>query len=305
MAHADDYAAMIDAVQVPYLVRAVPAQLSPNDRRCYFGHMAGRFEARGAIVDAGTLAGGTSVALTAGALASKAMPLPEVHAYDRFECDWHTPGFFKGEFNLDLQPGSNFRAVYEDMIAPFRRLVTIHDGDLLTADWIGKPIETLSLDICKSPALADQAVRLFLPCLIPGGFVLHQDYKTIWLPWIHVWMERLSKYFVRLYETPLGSTVVFQSIRPIPPDDVVRLLSDPLTVDRAVALAQQAASRALSRETRTFVELASVILVCQRSRDTAARLLEDIVITGHTEDMAGFFAERKAELRSYLASQPD
>lgn len=260
------------------------------------------FQGRGAIVDAGTLAGGTSVALAAGAIASSIQTLSNIHAFDMFECDIHTPAFFKAEFNLDLTVGGNFRSVYEDMTCPFRRFITIHEGNLLNSEWSGEPIEILSLDVCKSWELADKAVELFLPHLVDGAFILHQDYKTVWLPWIHVWMERLSKYFCRLYETPLGSTVVFQLIRPIPATELNALMSEVVTTSQAIALTRRAADQALTKETATFVELASVILLNKQSHDRAVRLLEDIRITHHTREMTAFFEERKVELRSYLAS---
>lgn len=245
---------------VPYFVRTCPGQIGISDRRIYYSAAANYLRNDGVLIDTGTLAGGTSVALAAGALQSgKDIDRKLIHAFDLFQCDWSTPDFFRNAFGGEWKQGDNFRHIYDSVTKPFSRFIDVHEGDLLSfKEWDGTPIDVLGVDVWKTEDLALHMMRVFFPSLRVGSLVLQQDYRTVWLPWIHTLMEAMSEFFVRTHESAdkEGSTVIFTVKKAITSADVEAAISRHQTIDQRRDLASRAADNAHMPSTALFVKLA-------------------------------------------------
>lgn len=248
---------------IPYFVRTCPGQIGISDRRIYYSAAVNYLTNDGVLIDTGTLAGGTSVALAAGAMQSgKAIDRKLIHAFDLFQCDWSTPDFFRNAFGGTWKQGDNFRHVYNSVTGPFSRFIEAHEGDLLAyPEWDGTPIDVLGVDVWKTEPLALHMMRVFFPSLRIGSVVLQQDYRTVWLPWVHTLMEAMSDFFVRTHESAdnEGSTVVFTLKKPISAADVERVIESHRSIEARRELAKRAAAASHRPSTSVFVDLAHAI----------------------------------------------
>lgn len=184
----------------------------------FFRSSAARYVGKeGAIVDLGCWLGSTSIALAQGLLdhGSQADHRTEkVFGFDRFVWEEWMPAHIPfGHYH----PGESF-------LPEARRLVRDHGGDgveLIQADltlyeWRDGPIKILLVDAMKNESIASQITTSFYPSLMPGGLLIHQDFKHYYTSWIHVIQYRLRRYFRCNGGVPRMGTVAFEVIAPIP-----------------------------------------------------------------------------------------
>jgi hypothetical protein len=211
------------------LRRQVPqsnGMISPQERAYFYGYARRLFTGRGDIVDLGCWLGATTISLASGLTANpRARVQPrQVHAFDRFVWEaWmaDTESLGNPPFRLDpeLRPRESFLDEFHRRTAPWKSRIRVHAGDLLAAEWPGRPIEFLLVDAMKSWELANSILRIFFPSLVPGRSILvHQDFAFYNTPWIHLITYRLRDYFQPLYHVPHSSSVAFALRRPIPAD---------------------------------------------------------------------------------------
>jgi len=184
----------------------------------FFRESAARYVGKeGAIVDLGCWLGSTSIALAQGLLdhRSKADHRKEkVLGFDRFVWEEWMPAHLP--FGL-YHPGESF-------LPEARRLVRDHGSDgveLIQADltlyeWKGGPIKILLVDAMKNESIASQITTSFFPSLMPGGLLIHQDFKHYYTSWIHVIQYRLRQYFRLDASVRRSATVAFEVIALIP-----------------------------------------------------------------------------------------
>jgi SAM-dependent methyltransferase len=230
---------------LPVACTKVPTMLVPDELHLLNYLAQDVYRGDGAIVDAGTFLGGSTVALAEGLRrnprATRSMTGKPIHSYDRFEVEEWTRGLF---FPQEVPAGASFREEFERNIAPYANLVEVHAGDVREHSWSGGPIEILFIDIAKHWTVCDWVTWQFFPHLIPGrSLVVQQDYLyTQWVAWLHVTMELYADYFEYVCDTEVNSAV-FLNTKPIPPSVLRRHSVESLTVEERCALMDRAAAR--------------------------------------------------------------
>jgi len=293
---------------VPNVVARAPAQLSSDCRAAYFVAAKEFFSGAGAIIDSGTLAGGSSVALLEGWKAGgRSVPQrPFLHAFDAFRCDENTPLFFHEHFGGDWSAGDNFRTIYERAVQGYADYVEIYEGDIMKFEpWNGPGIEILGIDVWKNESIARHCARIFFPHLMIGSIVLQQDYNHIWLPHIHRIMEALSSHFEKVHETEIGGTIIFQLVRTISNQDVEIALQRQSDCNEGKLLAETAARRAWKSHTELFVEIADCLREAKcAGKDSAFLQLGRVEAKAkHSlldEEYRKFFADQILQMQVYI-----
>jgi SAM-dependent methyltransferase len=236
---------------VPPACTKVPTMLIPDELRLLHHLAQDAYTGAGAIVDAGSFLGGSTVALAEGLRRNRRRPRgaaaqKPIHSYDRFQVEDWTRGIY---FPESTPAGTSFRAEFEQNIAPYAELVEVHAGDILEHPWGGQatsggPIEILFIDVAKHWTVCDWVTWQFFPHLIPGrSFVVQQDYLYHhWVGWLHVTMELYADYFEYVCDTEVNSAV-FLYKKQIPPEVLRRHSVESLSVDERVALMDRAAAR--------------------------------------------------------------
>lgn len=229
---------------LPTTCTDVPTMLVPDELRLLNYLAQDIYIGAGAIVDAGSFLGGSTVAFAAGLRRNRrwaAKGGKPIHSYDRFEVEEWTRGLF---FPEDVAAGASFRERFDRNIAPYADLVEVHAGDICDHQWSGGPVEILFIDIAKHWTVSDWATWQFFPHLIPGrSLVVQQDYLYHhWVAWLHVTMELYADYFEYVCDTEVNSAV-FLNTKPIPPSVLRRHSVESLTLDERCALMDRAAAR--------------------------------------------------------------
>lgn len=229
---------------LPTACTKVPTMLLPEELRLLNYLAQDVYRGDGAIVDAGSFLGGSTVALAEGLRRNRrwtATGGKPIHSYDRFEVEAWTRGVY---FPEDVAAGSSFREQFDRNIAPYADLVEVHAGDVQGHAWRGGPIEILFIDVAKHWTVSDWVTWQFFPHLIPGrSLVVQQDYLYHhWVAWLHVTMELYADYFEYVCDTEVNSAV-FLNTKPIPPSVLRRHSVESLTRDERCALMDRAAAR--------------------------------------------------------------
>jgi hypothetical protein len=229
-----------DAVALPDAVLAPKTMLSDAERRLLFWLGAEHARGDGAIVDAGCFVGGSTVALAEGLRVNPRAGDAYVDAFDRFTVDEFMATSYLTEYGL--RAGDSFRPVFEANTADVRDRVVVHEGDLADADWQGRPIDVLFVDIAKTWELNDVVMRRFFGWLAPDrSIVVQQDMAHALCPWLAITMELLADHFELLGYVEHNS-VVYRCRATIPPNAVPDSLQD-LPDDRKLALLDRAIGR--------------------------------------------------------------
>ncbi|MBO0729157.1 MAG: hypothetical protein J2P57_07845 [Acidimicrobiaceae bacterium] len=204
--------------------------------------LARQFQGRGAIVDAGCFLGGSTVALASGLRASKRARAGIIHSYDLLRADpWQMAGY--SQVVDKLEPGTSVRHLFEQNVKPYRKLITLHEGDILEAHWPGEPVEILFVDICKSWDLNAHIVREFFGSLIPGQSIMVQQDLVHWgHPWCAIVMETLGHRFEYLGWTWYSSSVWKCKSRPTE-EELSIDWRDGIGLERGLELLRSAAQR--------------------------------------------------------------
>lgn len=230
---------------LPLACETVPTMLTRDELRL-LNHLAQDvYAGNGAIIDAGSFLGGSTVALAEGLRRNRrwkrdASKKP-IHSYDRFEVEEWTRGIY---FPESTPAGASFRDQFDRNIAPYSDLVEVHAGDIGEHPWNGGPIEILFIDVAKHWTVCDWVTWQFFPHLIPGrSYVVQQDYLYHhWVAWLHVTMELYADYFEYVCDTEVNSAV-FLNTKPIPPSVLRQHSVASLSREERIALMDRAASR--------------------------------------------------------------
>ncbi len=234
---------------LPDVCRNVPTMLVPDELRLLHHLAKNVYRGEGAIVDAGSFLGGSTVALADGLRQNRAEG--RIHSFDRFEVEEWTRGIY---FPETTPAGTSFRSQFEQNIAPYASSIEVHAGDICEQSWNGGPIEILFIDVAKHWQVCDWVVWQFFPHLIPGrSLVVQQDYLYHhWVGWLHVTMEFYADYFEYVCDTEVNS-VVFRNTAAIPPSVLRRNTVESLTREERSALMDRAAARFEGRKRELLV----------------------------------------------------
>ncbi|MET9881304.1 class I SAM-dependent methyltransferase [Actinacidiphila glaucinigra] len=229
---------MFDDVVLP---EDIPyAQMSDWEQKFLYLVARHHVNGTGALVELGSGGGGSTYAIAKGLRENPAFDEKKgrLHAYDFFRVGkgtFATQRFFKA--GKAPEGGNSFREDFEAALAPFMGFVEVHAGDIWnTSDPQDKsPIEFLHIDIAKTARVFRCVAERFLPRLEPGAVVLHQDFASPRLPWLHHSTGALLPY-IEIAGAPIRSTLVFEVVRPIPAELLERIAKDEYTVDERLAL---------------------------------------------------------------------
>lgn len=161
-------------------VAAVPAMLTPEERRYLIWLTRTQFRGQGAVVDLGPWLGASSAALAEGL--ARGGKTGRVESIDLFS--WSR--FYMQAPGVDLEDGADFQFLYRQLTKPWSDRTRSTKADLLQHQWTGGPIEILFVDAAKSWELTAAILKNFGPHLIPGVTrIVFQDFAdetTYFLP---------------------------------------------------------------------------------------------------------------------------
>lgn len=226
-----DIPALVAATALP---DAMPRALtSADEQRLLRGLTARHYSGAGEICELGSGVGASTVALCLGLQDNKqvADKTGRIHAYDYFAAQPNRGQGGTGWFFTDEKPGPepvSFFHEFQNNIAPWRSNVQVCRGALQEAEWTG-PIEILFVDIAKSIALFKSVAGVFLPHLMTGGILAHQDFDQPTLPWIHYSLGAMLPW-LRI-EGQLDHTLVTTLQGTLPDALLARLAADDFTLD--------------------------------------------------------------------------
>ena len=210
-------------VKPPVSVLETLSMLTEEEKTFLYWLTRDYYQGRGAIVDAGCFAGGSTLAMAMGLKRTWPEETYKLDSFDIFLTDDYMREWYFERHNRKTE-GNRFRNIFDENICDVREKVRVHDGDISTFPWDGRPVEILFLDVCKAWEINDYCTRSFFPKLIPGhSIVVQQDFFHNWEFWIIITMELFQDRFEYIGYAP-WNTAVFRSIAQIEADEVPREL---------------------------------------------------------------------------------
>lgn len=241
------------------------------------------YTGRGAIVDGGPLLGITTNALVKGILANPAVAAKPkaVFSFDLFDS---IP-------NVELlqsvpnRNGSVFDT-YLELNRDYLEYISVAPGDLMQHSWNSGPIEILFIDLAKSWDLNDFVVDQWFPQLIPGAYVIQQDYFSWFTYWLQITMMGLREHF-EFVDYAMGGSAVFRCIKPIPPGMAKSLRSMPF--EQHEDLLELAIHSAPAPGAQVLKAVKACFYLAFDKREQSEKLLDSIQIESLTDDWATNF----------------
>ncbi|MEM1429479.1 MAG: class I SAM-dependent methyltransferase [Pseudomonadota bacterium] len=187
--------------------RRVPTMLSEEEQKLYYWLTAFWAEGRGATVDLGCFAGGSTARLAEGH--RTAGHAAKVHGFDRFTADETAKRRVLYAQTIAPFDGHDILPLTRTLLTPWRDQVRLHRGEIDQMAWTGGPIELLVMDASKAAVTGDAMAETFFPYLLPGAsLVISQDYLHWSQPWVPAQMDALSAFFRPVAHAP-RDTVIF------------------------------------------------------------------------------------------------
>ncbi|MQY16237.1 hypothetical protein SRB5_64350 [Streptomyces sp. RB5] len=199
-----------------------------------------RVSGTGELVELGSGGGGSTYAFARGLSHNLDFDRStgRLHAYDFFRVGkgtFATPKFFRG--GKAPEGESSFLDDFRAALGSHMDFIEIHAGDIWeTSDPSDtRPIDFLHIDIAKTENVWRAVAERFLPRLREGSIVLHQDFASPRLPWLHYSTGLLLPY-IEIAGAPIRSTLAFEVVRPIPDEVLDRIAGDAFTLEEKQAL---------------------------------------------------------------------
>jgi hypothetical protein len=241
-----------------------PGMISLQERRLLYGLAKDRYRGQGIIIDGGAFLGASAIAFAHGlrdngAISLASIPAPPIHVFERAIAGANLERHAAKSGLPPIPKGESFEPLLRDLLKPVSDLLQFHIGDILRYDGNDLDgIEICFLDILKTPLVALHAMRLFFPQLLPGAFIVQQDYFFSDLPFVKVLNEALSNKLRYLGE--VRSTALFQVIEPISPAEVEEANAALRSLERAVILHKLAEARTISPARQYMMRLSRSLL---------------------------------------------
>jgi hypothetical protein len=282
-------------IGLPSDAQGVPTMLSKSERKLLYSLARDYSSGDGAIVDAGCFLGGSTAALLAGVRdRADAWAGPPVTSYDLFRVEAYTLRKFFDDG--DVRVGDSFRARFDANVSAFSVPHVVQEGDITQLGWSGENIDVLFLDVLKSPAINDAALRDFFPSLVPGrSIIVHQDYGWGYTPWIPITVELMRDSLVLIDWMEWGSHVFFLEGE-VPPELIENGVAG-LELDVRFELVEQAIARA-EGWVEGMVEVARTSLVVERDGTEAG--LADLASIAKRHRQHGLVLSCIADIREGL-----
>jgi glycosyltransferase involved in cell wall biosynthesis len=208
---------------LPYLrssvLKSPVGMITQYERAFLCWYAAKKFAGIGLIVELGSFAGASTVALAEGLIRSKFSALNThekmMRVYDRYVCGEYEAQFLNSvTHSQDYYPGQTFYPLFARQTSRHKDQFEVFKGDLNFMNHDGSPIEFLFVDSMKDFQLTEHIARQFFPALVGGASILlHQDYVHYYTSWIHILMFTLRDYFEYLYHIPNSASAVFKVVK--------------------------------------------------------------------------------------------
>ena len=219
---------------IPSEVESIESMLTMSERKLLIALARDYYTGDGIIVDAGCFLGGSTLSLCAGLKQNtkiESLTKPMIHSYDYFRVEEWAVGkkFFSLYTNLDLNNvsveyqkrklGDSIRDLFDINLEPYKKLISVYEGDITQQPLTNEKIEILFLDILKDKKVCDYVTENFYRKMLPDkSFIVHQDYLFSEFSYhIHVTMELLDEYFTLVTNCKRNS-VVYLYTKEIPQD---------------------------------------------------------------------------------------
>jgi len=267
--------------EIPARALEIEGMITPEERRLLYWLARRYFDGAGAMIDAGSYLGASTVALAAGLRdRGDIVPPGPLIAYELFEVNEPMLKWLPRDPRIEL--GGSFRARFDDNVAGYEPWISLIAGDIREHPWDGGPIEVAFIDIAKSWELNDFVIANFFDQLIPGKSVLiQQDYVGEHHPWIHVTMEYFAEYFELVEMFEVGSAVYLLR-ESIPPARARTSITRELSAAQKLRLMDSAIER-LGGERRGTLECAKASLLAYLAGERAAAAQLDYVRARYAE----------------------
>lgn len=172
------------------------------------------FDGDGEIVEIGSLAGSSAIAILQGLRQAK---YPQkIHVYDAFLYPTN-----------DLEPtyravlgcdGPSFRPVFDRCTRAWREDIVVHEGDASKEKWEGGEIGLIHIDCSISQAFHEAVALEFYPNVRVGGLIVHQDYGYDRAKFIKEIMDRLTPWFKGVMG--VDTTKYFKCTKKVPREEL-------------------------------------------------------------------------------------
>jgi hypothetical protein len=259
----------------PENVSAIPAMITPEERRLLYWLGREYYSGAGRILDAGCYLGGSTTALASGLAARPERPTERpIVTYDLFVLDFSMLIDLPADTALD--EGESFRGLFDENVEPYADLVEVRAGNVLDIGWSGEPIEIAFLDLLKTWPVNDYVTREFFGHFIPGRTILlQQDFVHEFAPWIHVTMGMLAPYF-ELLDAFDWCSATYLLQEPIPREVLETRTRKDLTPKQIVEYMDRAIAP-MSGDARGTLEVAKAVLLLLVEGPEAMRRQLDLV----------------------------
>lgn len=259
---------------LPDAVASHPGMISKPERALLYGLAKNAYRGQGRIVDGGMFLGASTSAFVLGLRADGGADLYKGPGKPvlSFEMAITGSNFARHAAKYGLASpavGDSFEPILQELVAPYADTSEVVIGDILDYDLsqIGS-IEIAFLDILKTPEVTEFCFRNMFPRLVPGAYVVQQDYFFHGQPDVKVAMEALADHFTYIGE--VACSAVFQLSRQISDDLVTERLRKRSTAE-ALELHAAAEQRTNDPARQYLMLLSRAFLLQSRSDPAAAR----------------------------------
>jgi len=189
------------------------------------------FKGDGLIVELGSWMGSLTRHLLYGLEQNSFVPAERkkkvIQTYDLFRWEPYMDEWVKGtQHEGKLQVGSNFCDYFSKFHGKWASYFDAITADLGNYQWDGRPIEHLVNDAAKSASIAQNISTQFLPSVILGGLVSHQDFLWATASFIQLHMFLLRDSFKMVLDVPDACMVVFEKTAEVTPAQLATLPAD-------------------------------------------------------------------------------
>ena len=216
---------------IPQTVLSHPGMISAQERNLLYTLAANHYSGSGCIIDAGIFLGASTMAFAHGLRkhgfgAESSQSAPAIESFEKGVVGANFERFARKADLPMLSIGENYEELLRHLMEPIHKEINLHVGDILDFDrsLLGN-IEICFLDILKSKQITAYCMKTFLPRLLPGAYLIQQDYFFDELPFIKYSMEAVASHFEYLGE--VRSSSLFRLTRTLDEGDLPTDYEDP------------------------------------------------------------------------------
>lgn len=272
----------------------IPGMMGSDERENLYQICRKDLRDVGAAVEFGCFLGASTSAIKAGLLANPMISaqrelgrsVPSFNVYDCFRTP--TPSFFAGLTRSYAEGAGlghlikehsgwlDFYEVFRANVGADDDLLVVHRGLISELEWPKRPIEFLHLDLPKDWSQARFIAQQTFPSLVPGAYLLYQDFVYHWSAELIATIGFLVKRGAITPERITGSTLTCMVTRAISVAEVEELTLEmgvPDQVMKNFASAMESCDILLEWEARIILRLAKAVYKHERVAPAAAYVL--------------------------------